>query len=221
MALESESYALQRGDKAPGFELPGTDDETYSLEDFRDYGALLVVFTCNHCPYAKAKVDALNGIAEAYDEVAVVGINPNDADAYPEDSFERMRELVEDGTVRYDAYLRDETQEVAAAYGAMCTPDPFLFANEGAEGTDGAGGAESTGGDRDAGETASTAFRLAYHGRLDDALNPDDDPSNEPGFEMRQAIEAVLAGEDVSVPDRPSRGCSVKWRSGNEPPYWS
>jgi hypothetical protein len=85
---------------------------------------------------------------------------------------------------------------VAAAYGAVCTPDPFLFRNDGG------------------------TFRLAYHGRLDDALNPDDDPSGDPAFEMRRAIEEVLAGDDVTVEWNPSRGCSIKWRSGNEPDYW-
>jgi peroxiredoxin len=188
---------LDAGDEAPDFDLPGTDEETYSPDDFADREALLVVFTCNHCPYAKAKERALNAIAADYDEVAVVGINPNDAEEYPDDSFERMRERVESGKLDIDAYLRDESQSVAAAYGAVCTPDPFLFAND--DGT----------------------FRLAYHGRLDDALNPDDEPSGEPGFEMRQAIDAVLAGEAVDLDWQPSRGCSIKWAPGNEPDYWS
>jgi peroxiredoxin len=184
---------LAVGDTAPDFELPGTDGETYSPASFEDREALLLVFTCNHCPYAKAKFDVLNGLAADYDEVAVVGINSNDPDAYPEDSVEGMRELVADGTIRYDAYLFDESQDVAAAYGAVCTPDPFLFENDGG------------------------TFRLAYHGRLDDATNPDDEPTRE---EMREAIEAVLAGEDVDLEFHPSRGCTIKWREGNEPEYW-
>ena len=186
MALkESEQEELEEGDFAPGFELRGTDGETHSLDDFDGYTAVLVVFTCNHCPYAKAKFDVLNGIAEDYDEVAVVGINPNDADEYPEDSFEKMKELVEDGTVRYDAYLRDETQEVAREYGTTCTPDPFLFEN------------------RDDG------FVLVYHGRLDDALNPEDEPTK---HHMREAIDAVLGGEGVKKGFLPSQGCSIKWK---------
>lgn len=184
VALESDTE-MERGETAPGFELPGTDGKTYSLDDFRDAEALLVVFTCNHCPYAQAKFDVLNDIAADYDEVAVVGINPNDAEAYPDDSFERMQELVEDGTIRYDAYLRDESQDVARAYGAVCTPDPFLFANE--DGT----------------------FELAYHGRLDDALNPDEEPTT---HDMREVIDAVLAGESVEKDFLPSRGCSIKWQ---------
>jgi peroxiredoxin len=184
VALGSEDDAIQRGEAAPDFELPGTDGATYSLDDFADHEALLVVFTCNHCPYAKAKFDELNRIAERYDDVAVVGINPNDAEEYPDDSFERMRELVDDGTIRYDAYLRDESQDVAREYGAVCTPDPFLFARENGE------------------------FRLAYHGRIDDALNPDDEPTE---MEMRDIIDRLLAGEEIDDEFKPSRGCSIKW----------
>ena len=185
VALDSEADAIQRGEAAPDFELPGTDGETYSLDDFADHDALLVVFTCNHCPYAKAKFDELNHIAEHYEDVAVVGINPNDAEEYPDDSFERMQELVDDGTIRYDAYLRDESQDVAEAYGAVCTPDPFLFARENGE------------------------FRLTYHGRIDDAPNPDDQPTE---MEMRNVIDRLLAGEEIDDEFEPSRGCSIKWR---------
>ena len=186
--VQAESGSeLTRGDSAPEFRLDGTDGATHSLDSFADNDALLVVFTCNHCPYAKAKFDALNDIAAAYDDCAVVGINPNDADEYPEDSYARMCDLTDDGTVAYDAYLRDDDAAVARAYGAVCTPDPFLFRREDAE------------------------WRLAYHGRLDDALNPSDEPSEGPGFEARQAIDSVLAGGTVSLDDNPSRGCSIKW----------
>jgi peroxiredoxin len=187
MVLEKSTQELERGDAAPTFELPGTDGETHALSEFDGHKALLVTFTCNHCPYAQAKFAALNGLAAEYDNVAVVGINPNDAEEYPEDSFEQMKELVEEGTIRYDAYLRDESQDVARAYGAVCTPDPFLFASNGDE------------------------FELAYHGRLDDAHGPDEEPSGEPGFEMAGAIESVLAGVPVDQQFQPSRGCSIKW----------
>jgi peroxiredoxin len=187
--VEMESdRTLAVGDSAPDFELPGTDGETYSLSDFADDAAVLLVFTCNHCPYAQAKHDTLNDIAADYDDVRVVGVNPNDAAEYPDDSFERMVELVEDGTIQYDHYLRDESQDVARAYGATCTPDPFLLEND--DGT----------------------FRLAWHGRLDDALNPDDSPSGEPGADMREAIDDVLAGNPVEKDFLASRGCSIKWR---------
>ena len=202
--MESED-SLEQGDTAPAFELQGTDGATYTLDSFAGNEALLVVFTCNHCPYAVAKFDALNRIAADYDDVAVVGINPNDAEEYPEDSYERMVEYVEDGRIAYDAYLRDESQAVAAAYGATCTPDPFLFARH--EGSEARSASENASGDEPRAE-----WHLKYHGRLDDALNPDDEPSGEPGFEMRAIIDDVLAGEPVDDEFNPSRGCSIKWR---------
>jgi peroxiredoxin len=193
VALDSEDDVLQRGDEAPSFELPGTDGGKHSLADFADHEALLFVFTCNHCPYAQAKFDELNRLADEFDDVAVVGINANDPEEYPDDSFDRMQDLVVDGTIDYDAYLFDESQDVAAAYGARCTPDPFLFENDGG------------------------TFRLAYHGRLDDATNPDDEPTER---EMKAHIETVLAGEEITAEQQPSRGCSIKWKPGNEPDYW-
>lgn len=186
VTVDSESE-LQRGDDAPSFELPGVDNETHSLSEFLDTEALLVVFTCNHCPYAQAKFEELNYLANNFEDLAVVGVNPNDAEEYPEDSFETMREYVEEGMIDYDAYLHDDSQSVAAAYGAVCTPDPFLFEND------------------------NGTFRLAYHGRIDDALNPDEEPS---AHEMREIVTAVLAGDSVPYDDRPSRGCSIKWTNG-------
>ncbi|ERH02160.1 MAG: peroxiredoxin [Halonotius sp. J07HN6] len=185
MTLMESDSDLGRGDTPPAFSLRGTDGTRYGPEDFADSEALLVVFTCNHCPYAQAKFEHLNELAAGFDDAAVVGINPNANEEYPDDSYENMVELVEDGTIDYDAYLYDETQTVASEYGAVCTPDPFLFRRE----------------DDD--------WRLAYHGRLDDALDPDSEPTE---FYVEDAIESILAGEDVEYPDRPSRGCSIKWR---------
>ncbi|ELY38223.1 thioredoxin family protein [Natronorubrum tibetense] len=186
MVLKESDTELDAGDLAPEFELEGADGETYTLDSFADNEALLLVFTCNHCPYAKAKFDLLNELATEYDDVAVVGINPNDAEEYPDDSLEAMREYVQDGRVQYDAYLRDESQEVANAYGAVCTPDPFLFAWS----------------------EADEAFELVYQGRLDDALNPDDEPTR---FHVREAIDSVLVDESVDLEWQPSQGCSIKW----------
>jgi peroxiredoxin len=185
MALQQSDSDLDHGDPAPDFELPGADGETHTLETFADHEVLLVVFTCNHCPYAKAKFDVLNDLTKEYDGLAVVGINANDAEEYPEDSFEKMQELVDEGAIAYDAYLHDESQVVARNYGAECTPDPFLFERENGE------------------------FRLAYHGRLDDAHNPDEEPNQ---HDMREAVEQVLSDEEVTVEEIPSRGCSIKWR---------
>ncbi|XVH31128.1 thioredoxin family protein [Haloferacaceae archaeon DSL9] len=182
--MESDSE-LDRGDSAPPFALAGTDGERYTLDSFADVDALLLVFTCNHCPYARAKFDLLNALADEYGDAAIVGINSNANEEYPEDSFEKMVEYVDRGEIDYDAYLYDESQDVARAYGAVCTPDPFLFRRAGDDWT------------------------LAYHGRLDDALNPDDDASE---YYIRDALDAVLAGEAVPRDDLPSRGCSIKWR---------
>ncbi|WP_299331744.1 thioredoxin family protein [Haloplanus sp.] len=182
MALQESDSELETGDPAPAFELPGVDGKTHTLEDF-DTDALLVVFTCNHCPYAQAKFDLLNDIA-AEDDVAVVGVNANNTEEYPEDSVEKMQAFVDEGRVAYDAYLRDETADVARAYGAVCTPDPFLFRRDG------------------------DTYRLAYHGRLDDALGPDETATE---FYIRQAIDAVQAGEAVDLDPGPSRGCGIKW----------
>jgi len=185
MVLKESDPALEAGDAAPEFELPGVDREMYSPSSFDDCEALLAVFTCNHCPYAQAKFEHLNDLAASYDDLAVVGINPNDADEYPDDSFEAMREYVDEGRIAYDAYLRDESQDVARAYGAVCTPDPFLFRREDGE------------------------FRLVYQGRLDDALNPDEEPTE---FYVRDAVESILAGNDVEQEWLRSQGCSIKWR---------
>ncbi|MBB6646120.1 thioredoxin family protein [Halobellus ruber] len=181
--LESDSE-LSVGDDAPDFELPAAGGGTYALSEFADHDALLIVFTCNHCPYAEAKREELNHLAGAYGDLAVVGINPNDAEAYPDDSVERMEERVEDGEVEF-TYLRDGSQEVARRYGAVCTPDPFLFTNDGG------------------------SFRLALHSRLDDAMSPDETPDR---YEMREAVEAVLAGEEIPFEATPSQGCSIKWK---------
>ena len=186
MALVRSSSTLTPGDEAPAFELPGTDDQLYTPRSFDGAAALLIVFTCNHCPYAEAKLPALNTLSTEVDDLAVVGINPNDATAYPEDSFDRMRERVEAGEVRFDAYLRDATQEVARAYDAVCTPDPFLF------------------------RVTDNGPVLVLHSRIDDAMGPEEHPTR---FEMREAAEAVIAGEPIPVEATPSRGCSIKWTS--------
>jgi peroxiredoxin len=205
VALDSTDV-LERGKEAPSFELPGTDGETHSLSGFTDYDGVLVVFTCNHCPYAKAKFDEMNRLAAAYEDVAVVGVNPNDAGEYPADDFETMRARVEEGTIAFDAYLRDESQTVAATYGAQCTPDPFLFENTARAET--SLSADETVGDG--------PFHLLYHGRLDDALDPGAEVEDR---EMRTHIDAMLAGEPVTDEFRPSRGCSIKWKPGNKPDY--
>jgi peroxiredoxin len=190
MAL-TPSTMLPLGSKAPGFRLPDTDGKTVSLDDFRDAPALLVMFICNHCPYVKHVRDELARLAREYQAkgVAVVGISANDAIAYPDDGPEAMaREKREVGYTF--PYLYDETQEVAKAYRAACTPDLYLF-------------------DR--------ARSLAYRGQLDASRPGNDVPVT--GRDLRAALDAVLAGRPVAEDQRPSMGCNIKWKPGNEPNY--
>lgn len=180
MLTESEEQ-LALGATAPAFTLNGTDERVHSLDEYSGR-PLLIIFMCNHCPFVKQKLGTINALAERYGPqgLAVVGINANDADSYPEDSFEAMVELAE--KLKFD-YLYDETQEVAKAYGATCTPDPFLFDQH---------------------------HRLAWHGRLDDAIQLNAAPATQ---DMADAIELVLAGKPVDKPFLASVGCNIKWKT--------
>jgi peroxiredoxin len=164
------------GDTAPEFELPGTDGSEQALQT-----PAVVVFTCNHCPYALAWHDRLMDVARDYADVHFYAINPNDAERYPRDSFEAMRERVERDGGWPMPYLRDESQEVASAYGAKTTPDVFVV--------------DSGGG-------------LRYRGAPD---AEHDDPSQNAAW-LREALDAVLAGEEVARPETEPVGCSVKWK---------
>jgi len=181
MAL-MESTMVPLGAPCPDFTLPGVDGRTWAREDFRE-PALLVVVMCNHCPYVQAVDDRFNDMAGDYaGRCAVVGINPNDARTHPEDSFEAMRERAARKGYRFP-YLRDESQEVARAFGAVCTPDFFLY---------------------------GPTRHLAYRGRLDDNWK---DPAAVTRRDLRAALDALLGGRPLSEPQRPSMGCSIKWKS--------
>lgn len=177
------SEGMPLGTPAPRFALPGVDGRTWSIDDFEDARVLVVVFTCNHCPYAVAAEDRLIALANDTAErgVRVVAINPNDGDRYPEDAFPRMVERARDKAFPFP-YLQDETQDVARAYRAVCTPDPFVF-----------------GADR----------RLVYNGRVDDDWKR---PERATHHDLRAAVDAALAGDPVSFEPTPSIGCSIKWR---------
>ncbi len=179
--LESE-IKLKTGDQAPGFELLGIDDKMHSLIDYKDYQGLLVIFMCNHCPYVKAKVDAIKEIHNKFkDKIAVVGINSNDPINYPDDNFDSMKKVASEKDIKFD-YLVDETQEIAKKYGATCTPDPFLFDKEG---------------------------KLIFHGRIDDAMNPEQTATEKT---MINNLETFLAGKKIDKDFDPSIGCSIKWK---------
>jgi peroxiredoxin len=183
---------LTLGIEAPDFSLVNVDGKTVSLADFDDAPALLVVFMCNHCPFVKHLADPLARFANDYmaKGLAVVGINSNDVAAHPADSPEQMVREAEDRGYGFP-YLYDETQAVAKAYRAACTPDFFLFD-----------------GDR----------RLVYRGQFDDSRPDSGIPVT--GKDLRAAVDAVLAGKDPSPNQRPSIGCNIKWAPGNEPDYF-
>jgi peroxiredoxin len=191
--VETPSTMLPLGTALPDFSLvDAASGSRVSADDLADRSALLVTFICNHCPFVKHVVGELGRLAEDYMPrgVGIVAINSNDVDAYPQDGPEHMRRLVEREGWEFP-FLLDETQEVAKRFGAACTPDFFLFdANR----------------------------RLAYRGQLDDSRPGSDRPVT--GRDLRAALEAVLAGEPGPEDQKPSIGCNIKWRPGNEPTFY-
>lgn len=190
MAL-TPSTMPELGMQAPDFDLPDPSGKRYRLADFADKPALLVVFMCNHCPYVQHIRDELAKFAKEYQAkgLAVVGISSNNVDSHPDDSPEKMAEEIEKVGYTFP-YLYDESQEVAKAYEAACTPDFFLF-------------------DADR--------KLVYRGQFDDSRPGNDVPVT--GKDLRAAADQVLAGESVPAEQKPSMGCNIKWKPGNEPGY--
>jgi peroxiredoxin len=191
--VRTPSTMLPLGSDAPDFSLTNVDGKTVSLNDFKGAPALLVVFMCNHCPFVKHLADPLAQFAHEYmpKGLAMVGISSNDVANHPADSPEQMVREAEERGYRFP-YLYDETQEVAKDYHAACTPDFFLY-------------------DRDR--------RLAYRGQFDDSRPDSGKPIT--GKDLRDAVDAVLAGKEPSVDQRPSIGCNIKWKAGNEPDYFA
>jgi len=182
MVLLESQITLKPGDSAPDFELLGIDDKHHSLNDYKQFKGLLVIFMCNHCPYVKAKIEAIKEVhAKFKEQIALVGINSNDSIKYPDDSFESMKSVSRERNIEFN-YLVDETQEIAKKYGAVCTPDPFLFDSE---------------------------RKLIFHGRIDDAMNPDATATQKV---MIKNIEKFLNGENIEKDFEPSIGCSIKWK---------
>jgi peroxiredoxin len=177
------SKGMPVGMPAPAFDLPGVDGKRHSLDSFRDAKALVVVFTCNHCPYAKAVEERLVALQRDYAPrgVRLCAINPNDDAKYPDDAFEPMVARARERGFNFP-YLRDETQSVARAYDAACTPDIFVF---------------------------DAARALRYNGRFDDNWQ---DPAKVTRQDLRLALDRVLAGEPIAFDPVPSMGCSIKWK---------
>ena len=189
---QTASTMLELGSPAPDFRLPDPHGKWVALGDFRDAPALLVVFMCNHCPFVKHIQQQMAALIREYQPrgLAAVGINSNDVSSHPDDAPDQM--AAEAARVPYSfPYLYDESQEVAKAYRAACTPDFFLF-------------------DADR--------RLAYRGQFDSARPGNGEPVT--GADLRQALEAVLGGYPVAGEQKPSIGCNIKWRQGNAPDYF-
>lgn len=185
-----ESQMLELGTPAPEFTLPDPDGSLHSLRD--DAAATLVMFISNHCPFVKHIRAELARIGADYaaKNVAIFAINSNDVVTHPADHPDRMKE--EAATWGYEfPYLFDETQEIAKAYRAACTPDFFVF---------------------------DSKLKLAYRGQLDDSRPSNDAPVD--GRDLRAALDAILASASPASEQTPSIGCNIKWRAGNEPDYF-
>ncbi|MCH8210381.1 MAG: thioredoxin family protein [Planctomycetes bacterium] len=191
--VQTLSTMLLLGTSAPQFSLPDPDGKIVSLSDFDGAPALVVVFMCNHCPFVKHVAPGLADLAREYQDkgVAVVGVNPNDVANYPDDSPQKMAEASKEYGYTFP-YLLDESQAVAKAYRAACTPDFFVF-------------------DADR--------QLVYRGQMDDSRPSLDLPVT--GADLRGALDAVLDGRSVAAEQKPSVGCNIKWKPGNEPQYLS
>jgi peroxiredoxin len=177
----SSSQVLKKGSKAPDFALKGVDSKVHSLKEFKSK-ATLVVFICNHCPYVRARIGDIVSLQGKFkpSELQVIGINSNDPN-YQDEGFDNMVKFAKNYRLNFP-YLIDESQDVARAYGAVCTPDPFLF--------------------RDA--------TLAFHGKINDALDPEATPRVPV---MENNVRKILKGEKIEKDFDPSIGCSIKWKN--------
>ena len=189
----TESTMLSLGTKVSEFSLPDVvTGKTVSLDDLSDKKALLVMFICRHCPYVVHVQEELARIGKDYKdkEIDIIAISSNDPDYDSDDQPERLKEMAENLDFNFP-YLFDETQEVAKSFMAVCTPDFFLF-------------------DKDK--------QLVYRGQLDDSRPGSGQLAT--GKDLRGAIDAVLNGKPVREEQKPSSGCNIKWKAGNEPEYW-
>jgi peroxiredoxin len=187
-AARMESKEVSVGFRAPEFELPEPlTGKTWKLDDFEDQQGLLVMFICNHCPFVIHLKESLASFAKEFQGkgLGVVAISSNSVETHPEDGPRYMAEDAKKFGYTFP-YLFDETQEVAKAYGAVCTPDFFLFKKDGRK-----------------------PFELAYHGRFDETRPRTGATPN--GKEMRAAVTTLLSGQPISSVQKPSIGCSIKW----------
>ncbi len=190
--VRTVSTMLPLGTKAPEFSLPDFEGRLFGLQQSRGKAGLLIIFMCNHCPYVKHVAGQLVKIADEYTSrgIGVVGISSNDIASHPEDAPDKMREEARIQGYRFP-YLYDESQAVAKAYRAACTPDFYLF---------------------------DSNLSLVYRGQMDDSRPKQDSVAT--GADLRSALDALLAGQAISEPQKPSVGCNIKWKPGNEPVYF-
>lgn len=190
--VKTASTMLPLGTPAPDFSLPDTEDRVVSKRDFDEAPGLLVMFLCNHCPFVKHIQGALARFGSEYlgRGLAIVAISSNDVAAYPEDSLEKMRQEAQVAGYTFP-YLYDQSQDVARAYRAACTPDFFLFDDE---------------------------RRLVYRGQFDDSRPGNELPVT--GRDLAAAVDALLTGTPVPTDQKPSIGCNIKWKPGGEPDYF-
>ncbi|MFO0014536.1 MAG: thioredoxin family protein [Planctomycetota bacterium] len=191
--VKTASTMLPLGTNAPDFRLPNIDGSMVSLSGVETGKGLVVMFLCNHCPFVKHVAPELVRLANDYTARGIhfVAISSNDIAQYPDDAPERMKQEAAEQGYAFP-YLYDESQEVAQAYRAACTPDFFVFdANR----------------------------RLVYRGQIDDSRPGNGKPLN--GADMRRALDQVLSGQDVPAEQRPSIGCNIKWKRGKEPGYFN
>ncbi len=191
--VRTASTMLPLGTAAPDFQLTDYDGKLVALKDFRDRQGLLIVFMCNHCPYVKHVAPELARLADEYQQrgIAVVGISSNDIAAQPDDAPDKMK-LEAQLQGYHFPYLYDAEQAAAKAYRAACTPDFFLFDDK---------------------------LKLVYRGQLDDTRPKQGLTPN--GKDLRAALDALLAGQQIPQPQRPSIGCNIKWKAGSEPEYFN
>ena len=170
------------GYPAPDFNLLSVDGSKYSVQSFSGKKAVIIVFTCNHCPYAQAYENRIIQIQKDYSEnLQVIAINSNDDSEYPDDSFENMKERAKNKSFNFP-YLRDDTQEIAKAFDATHTPEIFLFNQE---------------------------RKLVFHGKIDDNWR---DESKVKSMYLRDAVEELIQGKEISVPETFTIGCTIKWK---------
>lgn len=174
---------LSIGSEIPRFNLPGIDGKNYSPETFKDSSGMIIIFSCNHCPYVQAYEGRMKQVQDEYKDkgIVLIAINPNDATTHPDDSFDDMKRRASEQQFNF-VYVRDEDQSVAKAFDAAHTPEIFLF---------------------------NKAGKLVYHGKIDDNWQ---NPEKVINHYLKNAIDEMLEGKEISVAETYSIGCTIKWK---------